>query len=149
MQTWATDWPQQAQEWRGDGDAPVEAFVFGAMPERLEGQADAVLLIRAMHNLARFDDAGGYLTTTLDDMHRALKPGGIVGVVQHAARADMPDDWASGANAYLKEQYVIDRMTAAGFELAGIQRYQQQPRRSAHHRGQRLAIAAQLSRQRR
>jgi predicted methyltransferase len=117
MQTWATDWPQQAQEWRGEGDAPVEAFVFGAMPEHLEGQADAVLLIRAMHNLARFDDAGGYLTTTLDDVHRVLKPGGIVGVVQHAARADMPDDWASGANAYLKEQYVIDRMTAAGFEL--------------------------------
>lgn len=118
MQTWATDWPQQAEEWRGDGDAPVEAFVFGTMPRRLEGQADAVLLIRAMHNLARFDDAGGYLTTTLADIHRALKPGGIVGIVQHAARADMPDDWASGANGYLKEQFVIDRMTAAGFELA-------------------------------
>lgn len=117
MQTWTTDWPERARQWRGADGAAVDAFVFGQMPDELAGQADAVLIIRALHNLARFEESGGYLTTALQDVHRALKPGGIVGVVQHEARPDMPDEWASGANAYLKEQFVVDRMRDAGLEL--------------------------------
>lgn len=117
MQTWTTDWPERAQEWRGDDGAAVDAFVFGQMPDELAGQADAVLIIRALHNLARFEEAGGYLTTALNDVNRVLKPGGVVGVVQHEARPDMPDEWATGANGYLKEQYIVDRMSDAGLEL--------------------------------
>lgn len=32
MATWSTDWPNGAQEWRGDDGAEVSAFVFGSMP---------------------------------------------------------------------------------------------------------------------
>lgn len=117
MATWTTDWPQQAEDWRGEGGALVEAFEFGSMPADLAGQADAVLLIRALHNLARFESDGGFLSTALQDVHQVLKPGGIVGVVQHEARPEMPDEWASGASGYLKKQFVIDRMTEAGFEF--------------------------------
>jgi predicted methyltransferase len=117
METWTTDWPEEAKAWQGQNGATVAAFEFGSMPEAMEGQADAVLLIRALHNLARFEDDGDFLTTALSEAHRVLKPGGIVGVVQHEARPEMPDEWASGANGYLKKQFVIDRMTAAGFEL--------------------------------
>lgn len=117
MATWTTDWPQQAEAWKGDdGGAEVEAFEFGSMPADMAGQADVVLLIRALHNLARFESDGDYLTNALKDVHQVLKPGGIVGVVQHEARPDMPDDWASGANGYLK-QFVIDHLAAAGFEF--------------------------------
>jgi predicted methyltransferase len=127
METWTTDWPQQAEAWRGDDGATVEAFEFGSMPDELAGQADAVLLIRALHNLARFEDKGGFLTAAMNDVNRILKPGGIVGVVQHEARPEMSDDWASGDNGYLKKQFVIDRFTAAGFELVDESDVNQNP----------------------
>ena len=47
----------------------------------------------------------------------ALKPGGIVGVVQHRAPDGNDDAWANGSNGYLKRQTVIDILTGAGFEL--------------------------------
>ena len=128
MATWTTDWPQQAQAWQGDGGAAVEAFEFGSMPADLAGQADAVLLIRALHNLARFEGDGGFLTTALKDVYRVLKPGGIVGVVQHEARPEMPDEWASGANGYLKKEFVIARLTAAGFEFVDDSDVNENPR---------------------
>jgi len=121
QQTWTTDWPLGAEAWRGEDGAEVVAARFGSMPEDVEGTADVVLMIRALHNLARFQSAGEgpYLDTAMGDAFRALKPGGVLGVVQHHARDDMPDDWATGGNGYLKKQTVIDAATAAGFELAG------------------------------
>ncbi len=117
--TWVADWTAEAEGWRQDGDAPVAAFQMGALPESMHGTADAVLMIRALHNLARFEETGGYLMTALEDAYRVLKPGGIVGVVQHHARENMPDEWANGQNGYLKESFVISKMEEAGFEFVG------------------------------
>lgn len=128
MKTWATDWPEEAKKWQGEDGAAIDAFVLGSMPASLEGQADAVLVIRALHNLARFEDEGGFLTAALDEAYRVLKPGGIAGVVQHEARPDMPDEWASGDNGYLRKQFVVDRMTAAGFELVDQTDINQNPK---------------------
>jgi predicted methyltransferase len=128
MRTWTTDWPAEASGWHGDNGAAIDAFDFGSMPETLEGQADVVLLVRALHNLARFQGDGGYLTLALADVHRVLKPGGIVGVVQHEARPEMPDEWASGARGYLKKQFVLDRLTEAGFEFVADSDINENPR---------------------
>ena len=116
-ENWVNEWVEGAADWQGPEDALLSAFVFGSMPETLYGAADTVLFIRALHNLARFEADGGYLTLALKDAWNALKPGGIVGVVQHMAREDMPDAWADGSNGYLKESFVIERFTAAGFEF--------------------------------
>ncbi|MEX2482439.1 MAG: methyltransferase [Gammaproteobacteria bacterium] len=117
--SWVSSWPEQARAWHGADGADIDAFLFGAMPDAMAGQADAVLLIRALHNLARFEAEGGYLSTALADIHRALKPGGVVGVVQHMAPEAASDAWADGSNGYLKKSFVIKRFEDAGFEFVG------------------------------
>ncbi len=117
MATWAADWPGQAAAWEVADAAAFEAFVIGELPEDKHGSADAVLMIRALHNLFRFDAEHGTLAPALADVYQVLKPGGIVGVVQHEARPDMPDDWADGANGYIKRDAVVAAFERAGFEL--------------------------------
>ena len=126
--TWTQDWTADAEKWRGDDSAAVSAFVFGSMPAAMAGKADAVLFIRAMHNLSRFEKDGGYLTAAIDDAWRALKPGGIVGVVQHHARDNMPDEWADGSRGYVKRQMIVDNMQARGFEFIGESAINANPR---------------------
>lgn len=116
-------WPAQfavdAKTWGGANGATGEAYTFANMPAELTGKVDAVLFIRALHNLARFDAKGNYLKQALAETHRVLKPGGVVGIVQHAMAEDKPDAWADGSRGYLKRSYLISTMTAAGFEFVG------------------------------
>lgn len=118
-ETWATDWPAEAQQWRTEQSAPISAFAFGALPEGLRKKADAVIYVRALHNLARFEDDGGFLTEALTDTYNVLKPGGVVGIVQHQARDTMSDAFSNGARGYLKKSFVIEKMREAGFEYVG------------------------------
>jgi len=115
--TWVTDWPVGAEDWRDDDSATVAAFNFGAMPESVAGTADVVLLARVLHNLANFEEEGGFLTAALADCFAALKPGGTLGVVQHQARDEMSDEFADGSHGYLKKSFVIAVAEQAGFEF--------------------------------
>ena len=115
--TWVTDWPAGAEEWRDDDSASVSAFVLGSMPDTIAGSADAILFVRALHNMQRFEAEGGYLTAALSDAYNALKPGGVMGVVQHWASDEMPDEWANGSAGYLKRSFVVAQAEKAGFEL--------------------------------
>ncbi len=116
-ETWVQDWATQAQAWEGEEHASINAFVLGALPEALNGTADVVLFIRATHNLARFSFKDDFLEQALKSAYDALKPGGIMGVVQHRAPEAATDEWASGKNGYLKQSFVIAKMQEAGFEL--------------------------------
>ncbi|MEQ8751494.1 MAG: hypothetical protein RIC52_17140, partial [Amphiplicatus sp.] len=78
---------------------------------------DAVLMVRALHHFNRLEEQGGYMTAALKDTMDVLKPGGIVGVVQHRAPEGNADAWATGDNGYLKQDQVIAAFEAAGFEL--------------------------------
>ena len=115
--TWVDSWIEKTNEWAADDDASVSAFQFEALPKDFEGTADAVLFMRALHNLSRFEEKGNYLTSALADTHAVLKDGGIVGLVQHQAREDRPDDWAIGNNGYLKKSRLISIFEKNGFEF--------------------------------
>lgn len=125
--TWVQDWTEKANGWRAEDDAQVSAFAFGSMPADVQGQADAVLFIRALHNLNRFEKDGEFLTSALKDANAALKPGGILGVVQHQARDEMPDEWADGSHGYLKKAALIATVEAAGFGFTGETDINQNP----------------------
>lgn len=116
--TWPERWPGQISDGL-EATASVKAYRIGEMPAALDGAVDAVLFVRVLHNLADFEDEGGYLSAALDEAYRVLKPGGIVGVVQHQGPETHSDEWASGANGYLKKSFVIARFEAAGFALDG------------------------------
>ena len=88
-----------------------------ALPEAMAGAADAVLMVRVLHNLARFEADGGYVTEALADSYAILKPGGTLGIVQHHARDEMSDTFADGSHGYLKQGFVIAAAEEAGFEF--------------------------------
>ena len=111
---WDQKWIEKAGGWQKPL-APMVGYEFGAIPAEIENSVDTVLFIRALHNLARFESEGGYLTRALSDSFRILKPGGIVGIVQHQSDESMPDSWATGAKGYLKESLVKQKMEEAGF----------------------------------
>ncbi len=112
LEAWEESFPAQVEGWGGQS---AGAFRFGGVPSEFEGQADRVLYIRALHNMART----GNLDVTATDAFALLKPGGMVGVVQHRAPADETDERADGNRAYLREADVIAAFEAVGFELAG------------------------------
>ncbi|MGB5336245.1 MAG: hypothetical protein WBN07_11550 [Woeseiaceae bacterium] len=117
MRTWTSDWPADAKEWGDENSASLDAFIFGSMPESMVGTADVVFLVRVLHNLANFEDEGGFLTATMADCFAVLKPGGTLGIVQHHARDDMSDEFADGSHGYLKKSFVIEVAEQAGFEF--------------------------------
>lgn len=78
------------------------------------GSADMVLTFRNVHNWL---DDGDFPALAFAAMYRALKPGGVLGVIEHRGDADKAQD-PDGKSGYVTEKYVIDLAEAAGFQLA-------------------------------
>ncbi|MEM7728985.1 MAG: methyltransferase [Pseudomonadota bacterium] len=115
-ETWPETWVEDARGWTDSG-ADIEAYTFASLPQ--DASLDAFLFIRALHNLSRFNESGNYMGDALAAVHGSLKPGGMVGVVQHAGPDDADAEWAMGSNGYLKQADVVAAFEAAGFELVG------------------------------
>ncbi len=73
---------------------------------------DAIYTFRNVHNWLK----GGYETKMFDTFYKALKPGGILGVVDHRARPDT-DIETMKTSGYLTEKLVISLAEQAGFVL--------------------------------
>lgn len=76
------------------------------------GTVDLVLTFRNVHNWLGNNSA----QAAFKAFHRALKPGGTLGVVEHRVRANRTLDPKSG---YMTEKQVIALATKAGFTLVG------------------------------
>ncbi|MEP3049835.1 MAG: methyltransferase [Erythrobacter sp.] len=89
-------------------------FHFGdSIPETVNGTVDRVLIVRMMHNLKRW----GIDETEIAALRSALKPDGLLGVVQHRAQPDASDEFADGNRGYLREADLIAFFEGQGFEL--------------------------------
>ena len=78
------------------------------------GQADMVVTFRNTHNWINNDVA----RETFEAMYKVLKPGGVLGLVQHRGNPSMTGkEWAK--KGYVSEAMVIELATKAGFTLAG------------------------------
>lgn len=90
------------------------------------GSADMVLTFRNLHNWER----GGYAPAMFDAMYRALKPGGVLGLVAHRADPGTNPDPATG---YVTEARAIELAEAAGFELLDRSEINANPRDTKDH----------------
>jgi predicted methyltransferase len=77
-----------------------------------EGALDMVLVFRMLHNFHRANLWDRHLPA----IHAALKPGGVLAVVQHRAAPDADPD-ASAATGYMPEPWVIEKIESYGFKL--------------------------------
>ena len=92
---------------------PIVGYAINDIPDRENGQADAVLIFRAMHHLFRFDEP--IIDSALAETYDVLASGGVVGVVQHRAPEDADPGFANGNNGYLKQSDVVAAFERAGF----------------------------------
>ena len=100
-----------------DNGITAQGFTFDTVPPEVEGTVDRVLLIRALHNLNRFQQKADTRSQALAATHAMLKQDGLVGVVQHRAPATASKEWADGNKGYLNEVAVIAMFAEAGFAL--------------------------------
>jgi len=92
------------------------------------GSADAVLTFRNFHNWMRW----GQVEATLAAIHRALRPGGILGITDHRSPADKPVD-PEARNGYVNQAHAIELIQAAGFEFVGSSEVNANPKDTADH----------------
>jgi predicted methyltransferase len=95
----------------------ARGFTFETVPPEVAGTVDRVLLIRALHNLNRFEEQAGTRSRALAAVHTMLKDDGLVGVVQHRAPETASGEWANGDRGYLNQAAVVVMFEEAGFEL--------------------------------
>lgn len=78
------------------------------------GTVDLVVTFRNLHNWM----AGGTAPRVLATIFKALKPGGVLGLVDHRGNPNVTQD-PLAKSGYVNEQYAIELIQAQGFRLLG------------------------------
>jgi predicted methyltransferase len=87
------------------------------------GSADVVVTFRNLHDWMATNEANQMLAA----FFVALKPGGILGVEDHRARADRPQD-PHAVSGYVRQDYAIALARKAGFVFVGSSEINANPR---------------------
>lgn len=77
-----------------------------------DGSADLIVTFRNIHNWMADDEADAAFRS----LFRALKPGGVLGVVEHRGVANQPQD-PKARTGYVNQTYAIRLIETAGFRL--------------------------------
>jgi len=80
----------------------------------IDGTVDMVLVMREVHGWVNQGTADAWL----GEIRKALKPSGVLAIEEHRARPDA-DPIESAKKGYVPEKWLIDRVEADGFKLAG------------------------------
>jgi predicted methyltransferase len=121
--TVGTDRYERGMQWRETfikqdsgmfGPNATARYAGQKVPFAAPNSVDAALIFRGMHGMIAYGDANGLLTEVFETM----KPGGVLGIVQHREREDFDTDPAKTMRGYVKQSYIVDLAEKAGFELA-------------------------------
>jgi len=102
------------------------------MPDKIDiapdGSADMVLTFRNLHNWMNEGQADRVLRAA----YKALKPGGVLGVMQHRGNSAVKQD-PKAESGYVNQDYVIELVKAAGFEFVASSEINANPADSKDH----------------
>jgi predicted methyltransferase len=87
------------------------------------GTADLVVTFRNLHNWMERGEADAALAT----FYKALKPGGVLGIVDHRGRTDAPQDPAA-KSGYVRQDYAIALAEKAGFRFEAASEVKANPK---------------------
>ncbi|MEO0412572.1 MAG: methyltransferase domain-containing protein [Pseudomonadota bacterium] len=112
---------EQTMKWRDSyiddsgkfGKTAVARFAGQDVPFAAPNSVDAALIFRGMHGMIYYGDPKGMLA----ELYASLKPGGVLGIVQHRAKADDDNFPNLNMRGYVREDYVIKLVESAGFKL--------------------------------
>jgi predicted methyltransferase len=110
------------------GKVAVTKFNAGLHDVAPPGSADFVLTFRNLHNWIERGEADAALRA----FHKALKPGGVLGVVDHRGRTDMTQE-AQMKSGYVREDVAVALVEKAGFRLAGASEVNANPKDTKDH----------------
>ncbi|ATW05149.1 class I SAM-dependent methyltransferase [Sphingorhabdus sp. YGSMI21] len=110
---WPENFPETAAKWTGVEAKKILAFESDEMPDDMKGKVDRILIFRSLHGMLNGNRADSELRA-LRDM---LADDGMVGIVQHRAKADAPYAMSNGSKGYLKQASVVALFELNGFEL--------------------------------
>lgn len=110
------------------GTLSYSAFSPQSGPLAEPESADTVLTFRNVHNWM----AGDYAAKFFTDAYAALKPGGILGVVEHRLPSSEDQD-PRARSGYVHEDYVKALAAAAGFEFVEGSEINANPADTADH----------------
>ena len=108
----------------------VGVFTKGSYDVVPAGTADMVVTFRNVHNWMAAD----FAQEAFNGFYQALKPGGVLGVVEHRLPESREQD-PKAASGYVKESEVIRMAQAAGFVLEARSDVNANPRDTADHEG--------------
>lgn len=129
MRDAAAGFGAKVAEWTGLPADNFSGMTLETIADDQKGTFDRITVVRMMHNMMR----SGTASSEIRAMRELLKDDGMLGIVQHRAKADAPWSYANGTKGYLREADIVDFMRINGFELAGKSEVNANPRDTADH----------------